>query len=403
MTVGSLRRNRAASRALAVGVLALLLFTGCLEETLVWSPDGSRGAVLGPEGLYLCKPDGELSALQVPGAYHVAWLADSQQLVIARSPGGLTGDNPLFQAKATKVHGLVTARLVGGQVVTGSTLHEGLGQIREIRPSPGGRAVAFVAEQAPGPAAANEDSLQLLLTPVDRPDSSRVATGVAAYPDWSPDGRSLIYVQASGSSHAGGLQLGTLVQRCVLDTSGRVSSMGDARELAAGVFSADTRVRCLADGRIVFNATEVNLPVAAGDTGEQRDQLFAVDPARQATLVRLIPRRQEESLPPTLAFFEISPDQQRILFGDPSGAVCLFTLATGEVEAVQAGAEKQILSGQPVWRRDGAFSYTRRAVGKGGQPPARKAEVVLRTGNSETVLSAAWPDQLVNDLVNDQD
>src|SRR6266545_4524964 len=72
--------------ALVPLALALLLLAGCLEQIYVWSPDGRRAAVvnLGQDGLLLCDADGRLSAPLVPDVFRVAWLGDSQRLVLAR-------------------------------------------------------------------------------------------------------------------------------------------------------------------------------------------------------------------------------------------------------------------------------------------------------------------------------
>jgi hypothetical protein len=261
--------------------------------------------------------------------------------------------------------------------------------------------VAFVTETALSPEKRGDD-LQLWLARVNGSGATPVAAHVGAFPDWTADGRSLVYIQAAGGSAKDDLRLGTLVQREVLDAGGQVASKEEKKELAGWIFSENTRVRCLRDGRILFNAAEISLPIAAEDYGEQHEQLFAVDPARQATLVRLVPRKQEQNLPQTLAFFEVSPDEKQVLFGGVEDEVAVLTLATGEVERVQDKTDKQSLQGQPVWRKDGEFSYTRRTAKKDGPTPTRKAEVMLRSGGKDRLLSGSWPDQLVNQLVADR-
>jgi hypothetical protein len=464
-----LRRNRLVGIALAPLALALLLLAGCLEKTLLWSPDGSRAAVIGQDGLYLCDAEGKLSVLLGPGVYRAAWLGDSQQLVLARErkatawneiaralgpdvaravithaesiweqaqTGGLwsvlamevggkgrtklakiylrerygealhakvnVGEWEDIKSTEVGIHELVMARIEDGKITPGTRLHEGLGKVREIRVAPGDRAVAFVAETFLTPEGKGEDDLQLWLARVNGSGAVPVAAHVAAFPDWTADGRSLVYVQAMSGSSKDDLRLGALVQREVLDAGGTVAAKEEKKELAGWIFSDNSRVRCLRDGRIIFNAAEISLPIAAEDYGEQHEQLFAADPARLATLVRLIPRKQEDKIPPTLAFFEVSPDERQVLFGGLDGEVVVLTLATGEVEQVQERTAKQSLQGQPVWRKDGEFSYTRRVAKKDGQAPARKAEIMLRSGGKDKRLSETWPDQMVNQLVDDR-
>jgi hypothetical protein len=447
--------------ALALLTLTALLLGGCLEKTLVWSPDGTRAVVIAGDGLRLCDAAGKLSEPLLSGVYRAAWLADSQQLVLARKHGTSTwaevakaaGPEPAaaliaqaeaiwqkvqtgaswdsvhsffhedgaavmriylrerygnairptlsaegwqqFEKQNAEVHELQMARLDGDRIVPGTQLHEGLGEVKEIRIAPGDRAVAFTAAVRPG----KDEPLRLALTRVNGTGATPVADRVAMFPDWTPDARALVYVQAAGGDGKDELRLGTLVRREVLDVGGRIDVKSEVKYLAGWIFSGSTRVRCLRDGRILFNAGEISLPIAAEDHGEQREQLFAFDPARQATLVRIVPRKQEDRLPATLAFFDVSPDETQVLFGWFDGAVALLTLATGEVQQVQEGIKDDGLQGQPVWRTTGEFSYTRRAKEKDGQKPVRAAEIVLRRGDKDgTVLTAAWADRIVEQV-----
>ncbi len=63
----------------------LLILAGCLQERLCWSPEGSRAAIITADGLYFTDAAGKLSPLLLPNAYRVAWLGDSQRLVVAHS------------------------------------------------------------------------------------------------------------------------------------------------------------------------------------------------------------------------------------------------------------------------------------------------------------------------------
>lgn len=455
---------------LAPLALALLFLAGCLEQVYVWSPDGKRAAVvnLSKEGLMLCDADGTLSVPLVPDVFRVAWLSDSQRLVLARKHneskwtpiarvmgqpraaalvaeaeaswqkfqtgagwGGVGGVAGLFAdrdpdwklvciylrerygealhakldagqwddvAKQTaEIQELVMARIEGEKIVTGTQLYEGIDAISDFRVSPGDKAVAFVAELAQGK---SKDG-RLWVVPVDASTPQLVAERVAAYPDWTADARSLVYVQASGAASNDDLRLGTLVQREVLDATGKIQLQSEQKSLAGLMFSDQTRVRCLRDGRILFNAAEVNLPLTADDYGDEHEQLFALDPARQATLVRMIPRKRQENLPTGLTFFEVSPGERQVLFGDFTGKIGVLTLATGEVQQVQEPA-KDSLQGAPVWRSDGEFTYTRRTPEKDGKKPARAVEVVLRRGEKEKVLSTSWPDAMVNELFSEK-
>lgn len=455
--------------ALAPVVLALLFLNGCLEQHLVWSPDGKRAAVIDKEdGLYLCDTDGKLSPSPVPDVFRVAWLGDSQRLVLARKHsetkwtpvaramgqqraeqlivqaealwqkfqtgtdwGSLWRSRGMFEGRVREevlieiylrerygeaLHAkldaaqwkyvsdqevdlfeLVMAKIDGDKIVIGTQLYEGVDEIADCRVSPGDKAVVFVTQIKED----KDEDGRLWIVQVNTSTPELVGERVAFFPDWTADARSLVYLQSSGAAAKDDLRLGTLVQREVLDADGKIKIATDQKELAGWMFSPFCRIRCLRDGRILFNTVEISLPVAAQDYGEQREQLFALDLARQSTLVRLIPRKHEYQLPKTLTFFEVSPDERQVLFGWVDGTVSVVTLATGELTEVQK-EDKDAVQGAPVWRKDGAFSYTRRMPWKDGKKPTRPAEVVVRRGDKETVLSQTWPDEMVNALFSEK-
>jgi hypothetical protein len=465
--------------------LLLLMLTGCLEKHLVWSPDGQRAAVIAKSeadeagGLYLCDVDGKLTARLVPAVYRVAWLGDSQQLVVARTQtssdwtevtrmlgaekaaevaakaetnwektaanrpeqwkvdqtgsgpfgtrsngaqrsqalggdgyGGATmvylwahhadGLRTLYGEKTDGIrakdsfsgHELLMARIVDDKIQLGTTLHEGLAEIQDIRIASGDRAVAFTEEATPG----NDKESRLMLARIDGTGAVLVAEHTSLFADWTADGRSLVYVQAlGGGAKKDDLRLASLARREVVDDHGQINVAEKTEDLAGLMYSNTTRVRCLRDGRILFNAVEFNLPVASKDADAERERLFAVDVARQATLVRMIPRNSEEHMPRVLAFFEVSPDEKQVLVGGYEGEVSVLTLSTGEVQQVQESGEYNLMAA-PVWRKDGEITYAKRNPTAEGKKPERKAEIVLRKGDEVKELSRSWSSDMLEQV-----
>jgi dipeptidyl aminopeptidase/acylaminoacyl peptidase len=455
--------------AVVPAALLLALLSGCLEQHLVWSPNGQRAAVIAKDGLHLCDPDGNLTPLLLPDVDMVAWFSDSQRLAVARvrkagdwasvaraagserasaiaveaegiwskleageqwgavmKPEGMKkGIQPLLiflrdhhrealRAKLTpgdwdglmssqaEVADLLVVRIDGDQIRPGTVLHEGLEKIEDLRVSPGNRAIAFTTDLTPD----NDDECRLLLTLADAVGTETVAERTAAYPDWTPDARSLVYAQAAEGGKKDDLRLATLVRREVLDDRGQIKLQEKPDELAGMVFSR-TRVRCLRDGRIVFNAVEFSLPVATKDVDAEREKLFFLDPLRQTTLGRLVPRGEEANLPKNLTFFEPSPDEKQILVGGFEGEVSVLTLATGDVAVWQKTGDYG-LRAAPVWRSSDEITYARRNPAENGKPPVRKAEIVLRKsgsgkGDQETVLSKGWSDEMLASVFSPSD
>ena len=454
------------ARAAGPALLLVLLLAGCLEKHVVWSPDGSRAAVIARDGLYLCDTDGKLTPLLLPGVYQAAWLGDSRRLVVARKrkadtwtliaaalgperaaavaaqaealwkrleAGGAwgiltkgegekkepallkvflrerygealrakvsAGDWDELKSKQGEINELMVARLEDGKIQPGTSLHEGLDEVRDIRVGRSDRFVALTTNQTPD----SDKESRLLLVRIDATGAVAVAEHTAAYPDWAADGRSLVYIQSSGERTGNDdLRLATLVQREVLDADGQIKIAEKAEDLAGLYFQDQTRVRCLRDGRILFNAAEFNLPVSVKDFGGDREKLFALDLARQATLVRTIPRSEEEKTPKNLTFFEVSPDEKQVLVGGFDGEVSVIALATGNVEELQQAGE-YCLMGAPVWRNAEEITYARRNPAVEGKNPSRKGEIVLRKvvlqkGDREKVLSQNWSTEMLESV-----
>lgn len=302
-----------------------------------------------------------------------------------------------FEASGVEWHALVVARLAGDRLELSPPLFQGLATIQDIRPTPSGAAVAFVtpAELSPD----NDAGLQLHVVPTDgSTPASLLSTQVGAHPDWTPDSRTIVYLQAEGSRFSGKpdeLRLGALVERSVLDERGHVHLTNDSkpRELAGLIFQNENRVRCLRDGRVVFDAGEFHLPLAGGDRSA-REQLFALDRTKEnAALVPLIPAKELNQMPNPLAFFAVSPDETEILIGGGND-VPVLRLADGRVEhhaVPMVDSENQKNPPLPAWRRDGEFTYLKSLPGRD--------ELVLRRGDTEIILSQTWPAEVLRKLI----
>lgn len=264
-----------------------------------------------------------------------------------------------------------------------------------LRVSPDGRNVAYVSNGA-----MPKGVWALSVVPLAGGRPRLVAENVALFADWSADGRFLAYARATGPAPAGegDLRLGTISRRAVCDAEGKVlETFEKAADLAGLLFQADLRVRCLRDGRIVFAAAPVQLPCTAGDM-PNRMALFAVDPERPATLVRLLPQSAETDVPQGAGYFEVSPDGERVSIPGPQG-VAVVTLATGAVEKALA-AEGYDVFFVPVWRSAQELCFAVDAGNALGSPNRR--EVVLWSSGGARLLSKTWSDAMLTGLLKKQ-
>jgi hypothetical protein len=380
----------------ALALIAALLLSGCLENKLVWSPDGSRGALLSKRSVYLCSPEGSLSGPFLENIDYVAWTRDSAGLLLASKdvPGGQDAQT---QQKAPTALRVQLSRLVDGKVTPGTVLWENkeYKSIAALRPSPDGSLLALTVES-------NEEkgsSIHLLVLRLDGTGAPlKIAERCNGYPDWTPDSRSLVFLQSMAPEVEKTLELGVLKRRQIRDDAGALTTTKEPVELAGGLFQSTIRVRCLPDGRILFNNLACTIPMALADRGDSHEQFFMLDEARYASLIGMVPRRDQMELPDGLTFYEPSPDGTRLLVSSSKNRGSLVTLATGGVTTInpenkEKNAEESILTAQ--WRTNEEFSFVR--YNAHGEKP--RWEIVLRSGDKERILSKDWPEDVLKGLV----
>ncbi|MCX5682711.1 MAG: hypothetical protein NT049_03400 [Planctomycetota bacterium] len=257
------------------------------------------------------------------------------------------------------------------------------------RISPDGRHVAYVTGGEGRPMA-------LMVASLAGGRPRLVADQVAPFVDWSADGRSLAFARATGpkTKVEEALRLGTISQCVVCDEKGELlEKFPLAEDLAGLVFQEDLKVRALRDWRLLFAAAQVQLPSTAADMPTKLS-LFAVDRARSATLVRMLPRSAEADVPQSVNFFELSPDQKYVAIPGSEGVVVV-TLATGAVAKVMTAEGYNIVM-QPVWRSAAELCFAVEEGSKLGSPS--RHEIVLWTPGGTSILSKTWPDAMVEGM-----
>ncbi len=75
-------------RKLKLVLVALVVMAACggcfPEKRVVWSPDGTRAAVIAADGLRFCDPQGALTDVALPAVTRAAWVGKGQRLVVVR-------------------------------------------------------------------------------------------------------------------------------------------------------------------------------------------------------------------------------------------------------------------------------------------------------------------------------
>ena len=259
--------------------------------------------------------------------------------------------------------------------------------------SPDGKAVAFVGPGVEG----DFDEGRLHVVPIDGGVRPRVvAQHVGVSPDWSVDGRYLVFARTSGPVREGDkdLKLGAIARRAVCDESGALlEEFGETEDLAGVVFQFEIKVRCLKDGRILFSTMEVHLPCTAADMPD-RASLFSLHPGQSPVVTRVVSRQSERELLDAIYFFEVSPDERHVAIAGSEGELCVLTLATGEVRLLidEDDTDKELRM-VPTWRGSDELCCAVRPEREG-----ERAAVALLKVNGDAVvrvISRTWPDPAI--------
>jgi hypothetical protein len=278
---------------------------------------------------------------------------------------------------------------------SGIVLLTTLTEIADLRVAPDGGALAFVARRGEGFGDGRVGSLSVMpARTAGRP--VLVADGVAEYPDWSPDGRSLFYVRCEARG-SGAAALGNISRRMVRDAQGAIlEDPPQGNNLVTVLFRDSLKVRCLPDGRVVFVAAEVTLPAVKKDIAD-RLTLFCVNPAQPDAVSRMLPRATEQTLPDRADLFEISPDAKYASFPGGKGRVSVVTLATGATTAVIDKDTSGELHTIPVWRNAEQLCLIA-PPGSRYSSSSKRAEVMLWSQGKATLISTGWPDKILDGI-----
>ncbi len=276
----------------------------------------------------------------------------------------------------------------------GRTLLTTMSAIEEPRISPDGAVAALVTKHTRGWFGPEEWRLSVIsLAAGGAP--VQIADRVARFPDWTPDGSSVVFVQSEReqAGDSSGDSIGIVGRRTIRDKTGAVmAELQPAVSLAKVLFQDGMKLRCLRSGRILFSAQGVSLPVAVKDF-PGRMSLFEIQPGATVTVKRLLQDSVEQGLPDRIDLFELSPDETRIAVPGSKGKVSVISLGKGEVEQVVDKDGPNDIPTIPVWRNNDQLCL----VVPPGSPmgSGRRAEIVLWGMGQPRIVSQQWPESAI--------
>ncbi len=267
------------------------------------------------------------------------------------------------------------------------------------RISPDGKLVAFLTP----PSENRDDAAALHVLSLAGGPARMVAANTAVHFDWSPDSRSLAFVRGMRSEACGdNVQLGVVSTVCVADEEGNLlKEWRDNKDHAGLLFNCFLTVEWLSDGRLFFTSAELTLPATSRDMPQQWS-VFAIDPRTPAGVIRVLGRDFEGDLEPDVAFFELSPDEKRLVLPCTEGRVCIYDIASGKTTALIDGeAPTDKTRTLPCWRNNEEVCLTSPMSGTAGEKP--KVRVVLWKDGKLRSLSDTWPPELGADWLVDRE
>jgi hypothetical protein len=226
--------------------------------------------------------------------------------------------------------------------------------LSEARPSPDGRAAAFV----------REGTLQIIaLEDGAKPfNTSQPVIGSIA---WGREGKSVVFAAPTSKWEPGKNNLSTV-------TRIEVAREADEWKAAEPVKIAEIcsnylpRVRVLPDGSLIFASIEISFPSVPSAPSASSFFVIAESSGDKKPMRKI--KSEEGLLPADLSGFAPSPDGKRLAVVDGEGdAVRLLTLETGSVETVwpKSGCKSRTL---PAWRGSGELFFVALPKGAVARP-----------------------------------
>lgn len=433
-------------------LFCVLGLAACDNGYMSWSPDGSKLAFVGKDGLRFAEPDGKLSA-PVGKAEILVWLPDSKHVLVADSIALKTWaevkqyltdkqeaevidlahylehqlellgydaldkdkrleDTPVYMSSAafgylkdqdeTRLKKLLGPKAASETATWSLDIHriclrnaEANAECKELW-----RGFSELSDARVSPdgkfvclvqAKANSPLFELNLMSLDSASSlSRLAVNAATgHPDWSPDSRQIFFMEAIAPNKEG-KKLCALSSQEVRSGTGALNLSDKPRNLLYAVADKNSDIRCLRDGRILFSAYSVEFPATEKELNGMAN-IFAFKQGDQFAkkLISTADAAQEQSS----IRMQVNADQTKLII-DAGETVHILDIATGNIDQLQA---KPVLN--PCWRNADEICFVKAVKDKSADH--HDAEITLHSLSTGKDLSISenWPASAVDEIL----
>lgn len=179
-----------------------------------------------------------------------------------------------------------------------------------------------------------------------------VADLAAKYPDWTPDNKSLVFIESRIRQPNSDLTDPGTLRKVTLGENQPVHDTATSATLAEVVFRSNDRVRCLPDGTILFSCPKVSLPSSIKDTSYNRQRVFKFDGSKQPAVTDLTESFHNHQLGDLAEYFEPNAEGSKVAIPDHNGYVCVINLSNGSFAQSPAPKGPEPIPFIPQWRLD---------------------------------------------------
>lgn len=318
----------------------------------------------------------------------------------------------LTNLRPTRLHCLFLCTITNQLLTIGPKIAASLDPIVDIRVSPRDPFVAYTS------GASSAGSWTLYAASLNhRGEIERIGENTGFFPDWTQDGKHLIFAVADApvprDQHLQ-YRLGSISGARVINDDGQEFVRPMLRYRIADIYMNEmVKVRTLRDGRILFSSMAKELASKSHVRG-RIPSLFLFDPRRKPAVFCIEPTRSADVYSECVGLFELSPDERRVAIPGRKGAVSYMDLSSGNVTKLAEGwrdydnhpyppglfgfAPEEIRS-VPAWRTSSELCYVRGFISGDGH---LMEEVVLHEiGVDAEVksISRTWPQEAASGLI----